>query len=148
MSRRGLETEEGSITGAVSSAGGPGCEELRDVGQQVGLPRPEGELRGGVRVDVEVAGHCQAQFDVSRGCGCLWTGVALTVETLQTIASPCWSVAHALPVLSVPELDTELTLGLTVTDTSDVLTASRHGVAIVFLRIFTSGAVGRVWPRV
>ena len=145
MSRRGLETEEGSITGAVSSAGGPGCEELRDVGQQVCLPGAEGELRGGVGVDVEVAADCQTQFDVPRRCGHLRTGVTLTVKTLHTIASPCWSVAQALPVLSLSKLYLELALSLTVTDPSNVLTASRHGVARIILRIHTFGAVGRVW---
>ena len=61
-SRRGLKTEKSSITGVVGSTGGSSCEELRDVGQQVCLPGAEGELRGGVGVDVVVIGHGHGQF--------------------------------------------------------------------------------------
>ena len=129
-SRGFLEIDKSSIAGAVSSTGGPRCEELRDVGQQVGLPWAEGELRGGVGVDVEICADSQGQSHVSRGGrGCLWTGIAVRVKTLQTIASPA-SVTLTLPVLSLPELYHELTLGLTVTGSSNVPTVPRHGVAI------------------
>ena len=83
QSRRGLEVDKSSIAGAVSGTGGSGCEELRDVGQQVCLPRPAGELRGRLGIDVEVGGDCQGESDVSRGGGgCLWAGVAVTVMAL------------------------------------------------------------------
>ena len=129
-SRGFLEVDKSSIAGAVSSTGGPCCEELRDVGQQVGLPRSQGELRGSVGVDVEICADCQGQFHVSRGRGgCLWTGIAVRIKTLQTITSPAW-VTLTLPVLSLPELYHELTLSLTVTNSSNVPTVPRHGVTI------------------
>ena len=149
-SRGFLEIDKSSIAGAVSSTGGPRCEELRDVGQQVGLPWAEGELRGGVGVDVVITADCQAQSDVSRRrCCCLWTGVAVAVKALDAIALPCWKVAVTLPVLSLSKLHLELTLGLTVTDSSNVLAVSRHGVAVVrVLRVPTPRALARVWACV
>ena len=149
-SRRGLETEKSSITGVVGSTGGSSCEELRDVGQQVCLPGAEGELRGGVGVDVVITADCQAQSDVSRRrCCCFWTGVAVAVKALDAIALPCWKVAVTLPVLPLSKLHLELTLGLTVTDSSNVLAVSRHGVAVVrVLRVPTPRALARVWACV
>ena len=149
QSRRGLETDKGSIAGTVSSAGGSSREELRDVGQQVLLPGAAGELRGRLGEDVEVGGDCQRQPDVTRGGGggcCLRTGVAVTVMTLHTIASPVWSVTQTLPVLSRPNLSTELALGLAVTGPGNVLTVPRHGVAVLRVRrVPTPGAALRVW---
>ena len=126
--RRLLQVGECSVTGVASGTGGPGVKQRGDVVQEVGLPRPEGELGGVVGVHVVVVGHGQGHPDIASG-GLGLGRVALIVITLDPVTSPARLTA-ALVVLSVPELDIEHALGLLVA-LVDVETVPGHGVAVV-----------------